>query len=61
MTVSIERQLKAARRELAMRKSVYPGRVKAGKMTQEAAADETEAMAAIVETLERLDAAERLI
>lgn len=61
MAVSLEVQLKAARRELAMRKSAYPKWVKAGKMTEAKASDETEAMAAIVETLERLEAADRLI
>jgi hypothetical protein len=49
---TIREQLDAARRELAMRKRVYPGWVRAQKMTKEKADHETECMASIVETLE---------
>lgn len=59
-TVKVEVQLKAARRELAMRQRAYPRWVPA-RMTAQKAGEEIAAMAAIVATLERLDAADRLI
>lgn len=44
--------LACAKRELAMRRAVYPGRVNAGKMPQHEADHETDAMEAIVAVLE---------
>lgn len=61
MAVSLEDQLKAAQREVAMRRGVYPRWVASGRMTAKKAADETSAMEAIVETLQRLVQADRLI
>ena len=46
-------QLACAERELALRRNVYPGWVKSGRMQQAKADFETAAMAAIVQTLER--------
>jgi len=47
-------QLACARRELAMRRNVYPKWVATGRMKQQAAEHELQAMQAIVETLEKL-------
>lgn len=58
--MTLRDQLDAARRELALRRSVYPRWVSAGKMTKDKADHETAAMAAIVDTLQKcldLDAA----
>lgn len=54
MAVSIGDQIREAKRELAMRRSAYPRWVANGRMTQTDADRQTEAMAAIVETLEEL-------
>ena len=59
--VTISEQLACAKREVGMRKRVYPRRVEAGRMTQAKADAETAAMEAIVATLEQLERAERLI
>jgi hypothetical protein len=61
MTVSIDDQMKAVRREIAMREHVYPRRVGAGQMTQQQADRETEAMRAVLATLEGVAAKERLL
>jgi hypothetical protein len=52
--ISLDMQIAAAERELAMRKRVYPRLIKARTMRFEKAVAETAAMAAIVETLKRL-------
>lgn len=54
MTIPLAEQVRAAQRELAMRRSVYPRRVEAKRMTQAMADRETTAMEAIVQTLTRL-------
>jgi hypothetical protein len=54
MMISIEDQIKAAERELAMRRRVYPRRVDDGKMTPEKSVHEIAAMEAIIETLKGL-------
>jgi len=51
MTVSIDVQIAAVRREIRMREHVYPRRVENSKMTQEAADAELAAMKAVEETL----------
>jgi hypothetical protein len=51
MTIDIDTQIKAARRELAMRMRVYPRWIAMGKMKQDAADHEIAAMTAIVATL----------
>jgi len=47
-------KLKCAQRELALRRSVYPKRVKSGLQTQEKIDHEIAAMAAIVDDYTRL-------
>jgi hypothetical protein len=59
--ITIQDELEAARRELRMRKEVYPRRVAAGKMTERQAKHETACMAAIVLRLEKAAAGERLL
>ena len=61
MTVSLADQLACARREVGMRERVYERRIVSGSMTQALADREIAAMRAIVETLEKLEQAERLI
>ena len=52
--MTITDQLAAAKRELELRRRVYPKWVREGRMQPQKAADETESMAAIVETLQKL-------
>lgn len=54
MSIPIEEQLAAAKRELLMRRLVYSRWIEAGRMTEAAADHETACMVAIVETLEGL-------
>jgi hypothetical protein len=61
VTVSIQDQLKCVRRELTMRERVYGRRVEAGKMTPGQAQREIDAMQAVVETLQRIEAGELLL
>lgn len=49
--ISLDNQLICARRELALRKNVYPKWVANGRMSQLAADHEIEAMEAIVDTI----------
>lgn len=56
--MNLEDQIKCVARELAMRRNVYPKWVSNGKMTQEKATWETEAMSAVVETLKAMRQAE---
>ena len=50
--VTIDRQIRAVKREIAMRQRVYPDRVAAGRMKQAEADDELSAMQAVLATLE---------
>lgn len=50
----ITEQIRCAKRELAMRRRVYPGWVRKERMTMADAGREIEAMSAIVTTLERV-------
>lgn len=50
-TPSLERQLACLRREIALRKNVYPAFVARGRMTQQVADDEIAAMTAALHTL----------
>lgn len=61
MAVELPEQIAAVRREIGMRERAYPRWVAAGKMTQAKANDETAAMKAVLETLERVAATERLL
>ena len=51
MTISLERQLACAKREIALRQRVYIPFVLSGKMSQEKADEEIAAMQAIAHTL----------
>lgn len=51
MTVLVRDQIACVRRELAMRKAVYPRQVAAGRMTQETADKELAAMQAVHDTI----------
>jgi hypothetical protein len=55
----LSEQVRAAQRELHLRKQVYPGLVRQGKMSADEAEYQIRAMANIVKTLHRLDAEER--
>jgi hypothetical protein len=57
--ISLAEQIAEAQRELALRRSVYPRFIKAGKLTHDEASHQLAAMAAIVRTLMRLDAEQR--
>ena len=59
MTISLERQLACAKREIALRQRVYIPLVIHGKMSQEKADEETPAMQAISETLQKLISAQQ--
>jgi hypothetical protein len=59
--VSLERQIRCVRREIKKRESVYPRWVGAGRMTPEKAADERDAMEAVLATLLEIDAKTRLL
>jgi hypothetical protein len=54
--MNMQEQIKCAARELAMRRNVYPKWVEAGRMSKVKASFETDAMAAILETLKALEA-----
>ncbi len=54
MIVGLDRQIACVRREVGMRKRVYPRWVATGKMTQEEADRQIEAMEAVQATLEKL-------
>lgn len=56
--VPLHVQIACAKRELSMRRNVYPRRIASGVMTKALADRETAAMAAIVATLEALLEAE---
>jgi hypothetical protein len=57
--MTLEEQIAEAQRELALRRRCYPAWVKAGKLTQDEAYHQLAAMAAIVHTLQRVDAEQR--
>ncbi len=52
--ISLQRQLRCAKRELSQRLNAYPRWVKEGRMTAKQEMEEIAAMRAIVHTLERL-------
>ena len=57
--ITLEDQVKEAQRELALRKKLYPKWVRRGDLTEGEAIYSLTAMAAIVETLSRLDLEQR--
>jgi hypothetical protein len=54
VTVPLERQIACLRREVGLRKRVYPRWIQNGRMTQEQADSQIEAMEAAQATLERV-------
>lgn len=50
----LPQQLACAKRELALRRNVYPKWIDQGRMTQAVANAELDAMAAIVESIQKL-------
>ena len=52
--VTLKQQMRCVRRELAMRKRVYPKWVLSERMSQDQATLEIDTMAAVLATLERL-------
>ena len=57
--ISLQEQITEARRELGVRKSVYPKLIQRGRMTEDQAEYHITVMQAIVETLTRLEDAQR--
>ena len=55
--MDISEQIKCVKREIGMRKRVYPRWVENGNMTQEKAEHELAAMSAVLETLQSLEPA----
>lgn len=56
--MTIRDQIECARRELALRRNVYPKWIASNRMTKEKADREIETMASIVATLEKVQACE---
>lgn len=59
MTITLHRQIDAVRNEIALRRRVYPRFIAAGRMTESEAADRIECMVAVLDTLTKLQAAEK--
>jgi hypothetical protein len=57
VSASIEDQIAEVKREIAMRRRVYAGRVADGKMTAQAAARQTGVMEAVLATLQSVQKA----
>lgn len=56
--ISLDRQAAAVRREIGMRRHLYPRWVESGKLTQQQADDGIAAMESVLQTLQRLIAEE---
>lgn len=54
LSIDIDRQIACVRREVSMRRKVYPGWIQRGKMTQEEADRQLSTMEAVQATLEQL-------
>lgn len=61
MAVSIDEQIKCVEREIRMRQTVYPRLVARGRMTEQKRAYEIEAMKSVLQSLQALATASRLI
>lgn len=59
--ITLADQIKEAQRELAVRKSVYPTLLQRGRMTEEQVEYHLAVMQAIIETLTRLEVAQRQV
>lgn len=61
MTVPIEAQVECVQRELRYRAHVYPRLIAKGRLTPAKAKAETEAMEAVLATLQSIEEEERLL
>lgn len=59
--IPLEAQVACVKREIGMRERVYPNWIARNRMTQQKADAEIAAMRAVLETLEKIAAAERLL
>ena len=57
--ITLDEQIAEARRELALRRKVYPGWVKSGKLDMTTAYYQLQVMAAILHTREKLEVEQR--
>ena len=57
--ITLEEQIAEARRELALRRQLYPAWVKSGKLDMTTAYYQLQAMEAIVRALEKLEVEQR--
>ena len=57
--ITLAEQIAEAQRELALRRNLYPGWIKAGRLDAGEAYHQLAALAAIVATLERLEVEQR--
>lgn len=60
-TIPLSAQVECVRREIHMREKAYPRWVGQRRLTQKKADEELAAMRAVLETVERLAASERLL
>ena len=61
MNIPIAAQIESVRREIAMRRRVYPRWIEHERMTQRKADDEIAAMEAVLATLQGIEERERLL
>ena len=59
VTIPLHRQLAAVRNEIALRRRVYPRFIASGRLTESEAADRIDCMVAVLDTLTKLQAAEK--
>ena len=57
--ITLQDQIKEARREIALRERAYPGWVQRGRLSEGQAADALAVMKEVLRTLERLEAETR--
>ena len=59
MTIPLHRQIAAVRDEISKRRRLYPRWVQQSKLTESEAADRIDCMVAVLDTLTKLQAAEK--
>lgn len=59
--IPISRQIECVEREIKLRRRVYPRRIAEEKMSQQFAQEELDVMAAVLLTLQNIEAGQRLI
>jgi hypothetical protein len=59
--ITLDRQIECVRREIKLRRKIYPNRVLTGRMTAGKAHEELTAMEAVLERLEHEQVRERLL